>query len=380
MLLTGVVLGQAVQAQSPATQATRTYDTALTSDGFGIYHIRVPQFSPDSGTLMSVKISALVNTSYGFTLRNADSFSTTYNLTVGLQDEFSGPALPATYSNIATQSLGTFPMTAGQSVTQAPVSLLQGHVSTDTITSVAGFLGKGEINLQYQAFTFTNLNAINNASYYYSAGISNTMTFSVQYQFKPGGVILPTNLSGWAATPVGPRNVQLLWAATDETTGRQYMIQRGADDQHFEDIATLPATADGNMAHYEYPDELPIAGSDAVESNWYYRLRIVDATGAESYSPIRSVKMGGVAKGVQVYPNPATSFINVVPDAEDATDWQVDIVATNGIVVQRNVFMQSKNMTVNFQNRMAAGTYFVRATDLRGQKTVTSRFIVPEGR
>ena len=380
VLLAGLILGQNVKAQSPGNTATRAYDTSLTSDGFGVFHLRFPQFNPDSGTLISVRISALTNTLYGFTLRNADSLSTTYALAVGVQDEFSGPALPATYSNIASQSLGNFDLRAGQSVTQSPLSLLQDHVSTDTITSVTNFLGTAQVNLQYQAFTFTNLNAVNNASYYYSAGISNTMTFSVEYQYNKGGGILSSNLSGWAAKPFGPRNVQLSWAATDETTGRQYVIQRGADEHSFQDIATLPATADGNTAHYVYPDELPIKSDNAAESSWYYRLRIVDATGQESYSPVRTVTLDGLAKGVQVYPNPATNFINLVPDLEAATDWQVDIVAANGSLVQRNVFMQSKTMTVNFQNRMAAGTYFVRATDLRGQHSVTSTFLVPESR
>ena len=39
--------------------------------------------------------------------------------------------------------------------------------------------------------------------------------------------------------------------------------------------------------------------------------------------------------------------------------------------------MQSKLMTVNFQNRLAAGTYFVRAIDLRGQRSISSTFLVP---
>jgi hypothetical protein len=79
----GLILGQTVKAQSPGSLVTRTYDTALTSDGFGIYHLQFPQFSPDSGTLVSVRISALTNTMYGFTLRNADSVAATYALTVG---------------------------------------------------------------------------------------------------------------------------------------------------------------------------------------------------------------------------------------------------------------------------------------------------------
>jgi hypothetical protein len=375
-LLTGLTLGQVVKAQSGGNLGTRTYDTALTSDGFGIFRVQFPQFDPDSGTLMSVRISAKTNTMYGFTLRNADSITATYALTVGLQDEFSGPALPATYSNVTNQPLGNFPLTAGAEVTQAPVSLLQNHVSTDTVTAVNTFLGRGQVSLRYQAFTFTNLNSTDNAAYYYNAGIANSMTFTVQYQFQPAG-ILPTDLTAWSAVPFGTRNVQLNWTAADETAGRQYVIQRGSDAGSFQDIATIPATADGTTARYGYPDELPLNGDNATGNNWFYRLQIQDATGQVTYSPIREVKLDAVTTGAQIYPNPATSFINFVPDMADVTDWQVDILSTTGTLVQRNAFMQSKVMTINFQNRLAAGTYFLHAVDLRGGRSISTTFLVP---
>ncbi|HTR28270.1 MAG TPA: T9SS type A sorting domain-containing protein [Puia sp.] len=377
LLLAGLILGRAANAQNAGNVGTRTYDTALTSDGFGIYHLRIPQFNPDSGTLVSVHISALTNTMYGFTLRNADSLAETYTLTVGLQDEFSGPALPATYSNVTSQALGSFPLNAGQEVTQAPVSLLQNHVSTDTISTIASFLGTGLVNLQYQAFTFTNLNAANHASYYYSAGITNSMTFSVQYLYNKNSGVLNTDLTNWSAVPVGPRNVQLGWTATDEMAGRQYVIQRSSDQNNFDDIATIPATADRNTAEYHFPDELPESGDHNAGSSWYYRLQIRESTGLVQYSPLRVVRFDGEAKGVQVYPNPATTFINLVPDGQEATDWQVDIVSAAGVVVQRNVYMASRLMTVNFQNKLASGSYFVRATDLKGKQSVSAAFIVP---
>src|SRR5580704_11814015 len=98
VLLAGLFLGQALQAQCVGSLTTRTYDTALTSNGFGIFSLNFPQFSPDSGTLVSVKLMSLVNSMYGFTLRNADTMPATYMLTVGEQDEFSSAALPDPYS------------------------------------------------------------------------------------------------------------------------------------------------------------------------------------------------------------------------------------------------------------------------------------------
>ncbi len=376
-LVAGLLLAQGAKAQGPGNQVTRALDTALSSDGFGIFHVQIPQFNPDSGTLVSVHISALTNTMYGFTLKDAGSASATYALNVGIQDQFSGPALPTNYSNVTSQSLGSYPLNAGSEVTQAPMSLLQNNTSTDTVTAVTSFLGTGHIDLQYQAFTFTNLNSANNAPYYYSAGIANTITFSVKYLYNKNAGVLPVDLTAWSAIPLGPRTVQLSWSAADETPGRQYVIQRGSGNIPFQDIATVPATADGSAAQYHYPDELPLNGNAPANNSWYYRLQIQDATGQVTYSPIREVKLDGLSTGVQVYPNPATNFINLVPDVADVTDWQVDILSASGALVQRSVFMQSKVMTVNFQNRLAAGTYFVRAVDLRGQRSIASTFLVP---
>lgn len=374
-LLAMLTFGQFASAQSAGNVATRTYDTALTSDGFGIYHLQFPQFNPDSGTLVSVRISALTNSMYGFTLRDADSISATYALRVGVQDEFFGPALPSTYSNVTDQLLGNFPLTAGQEVTQSPTNVFANHVSTDTVSAVASFLGTSHVNLNYQAFTFSNLNSANNATYYYSAGITNTMTFSVQYVYQ-SATVLATDLKAWSAVPFGQRNVQLGWTAENETAGRQYVIQRGNDGRNFDNIATLPATADGNTAKYQYPDELPLTGDNA-NATWYYRLRIQDATGQVTYSPLREVQQGASVTGAQIYPNPATTFINLVPDMTGVTDWQVDIVSVAGTVVQREVFMQTPTMTVNFRNKLAAGTYFVHAIDLHSQRTISAAFLVP---
>ena len=371
VLCVGMLLHPFAQAQCVNSLATRNYDTTLTSNGFGIFNLSFPQWSPDSGLLVSVKLSATVSSLYGFTLRNADSLATTYILTVGQQDQFSGVSLPVPYSNIISHSMGNYPLNPGQSVSQAPVSVLTDHTSSDSITAVTSFLGTGRVNLDYQSFTFTNLSAVNNASYYYSAGISNTMSFSVQYLYCRSGGVLATDLTRWSALPAGPRNIQLNWAAVNEAAGRQYTIQRSSDNRNYTSIATLPATVDGGTADYVYPDDLP----ENADSSWYYRLQIHEA-GQIYYSPIRQVTLTANS-GIRLYPNPAVDFINLIPDPQQALgDWQVDILSATGNLVQRNEYLQTHAIFIPFRSRLSAGTYFVRAIDLRGQKTFSTSFTV----
>jgi len=374
-LAIGLAIGLhvAVQAQCNAsTLSTTTYDTALTSNGFAIYILGFPQFNPDSGTLVAVRLTATVNSQYGFTLRNADSVATTYTLTLGQQDLISGPQLSVPYSNVTTQPMGSYSLDSNQSMTKTPFILLTNYVASDTVTAVSPFLGAGRVSLNYQSFTFSNLSAVNNAAYYYSAGINTNVTFSVQYQFCRGGVVLATDLTAWTASLAAPNSVQLNWAAANEVAGRQYVIQRSSDNLTYNDIATLDATVDAGAATYSYPDELPAS----ADSSWNYRLQIQDASGQITYSPIRNVTLTAPGEGLQIYPNPATNFINLVPNYQDAGDWRVDILSVNGGLIERDVYMQTRNMQVNFRSKLSAGTYLIRATDLRGQKVATGSFVV----
>ena len=85
-LCIGIISRLTVEAQCSGTLATHTYDTALTSSGYGVFPIAIPQWSPDSGLLVSVKLSAKVSSQYGYTLRNATSLPASYALTLGQLD------------------------------------------------------------------------------------------------------------------------------------------------------------------------------------------------------------------------------------------------------------------------------------------------------
>src|ERR1700743_1430661 len=128
-LCIGMIFHQSIQAQCSNGLSTHSYDTSLTSTGFGMFSISVPQWSPDSGTLVSVKISATVNSQYGFTLTNADTNPATYKLTLGQDDQITGTGLSSPFSNVMSKQVNTYPLTAGQAVTESPFAFLSNHVS-----------------------------------------------------------------------------------------------------------------------------------------------------------------------------------------------------------------------------------------------------------
>ena len=370
-LCLGMILQQTSVGQCNNNLATRTYDTSLVSNGFNIFSLSFPKWSPDSGLLVSVKMAAEVSSQYGFTLRNADAQPATFQLTIGQQDQFVSPQMLAPFTSIYPQQIGSYPLSAGESTTQAPFTFLDKHVASDSITAVAPFLGTGQVSINYMAFTYTILSTINNATYYYGASISNKMRFSLQYLYCKGGGVLATNLTRWSALVQNSRTVQLDWSVVNETPNRQYHIQRSSDGQSFTTIHTLPAMGAATAQDYTWTDQLP----DGASSNYYYRLEMID-NGSTLYSTVRQVTLPAEGRGIQVYPNPATGFINLATGQETAGDWQIDILSATGSLIQRETAIQARTIHLNFHRKMSAGTYFVRARNLREQKSFATSFIV----
>ena len=56
VLCVGLFLQTTCSAQCTNNLGTRTYDTSLVSNGFNIFSLTFPKWSPDSGLLVSVKI------------------------------------------------------------------------------------------------------------------------------------------------------------------------------------------------------------------------------------------------------------------------------------------------------------------------------------
>lgn len=371
-LCIGVIFHSVGSAQTASTLATKTYDTTLLNNGFATYHLQFPQWNPDSGLLVSVKLSTSVSSQYGFTLRNVDANPATYLLNIGQEDQISG-SFGVPYLNLTPQTVGTYTLQPGQSQVTSPFTFLTNHVSSDSITSnVTPFLGNGQVNINYLSFTYTNLVAYNNASYYYGNTVTTSAVFSIQYLYSKSVGVLAGSLTRWSATLSGPLTVQLDWSAVNETAGRQYDLQRSSDGHTFSTITTLMAVADGSAADYSFTDHLPSGSS----GNWYYRLQVRDQA-KFSWSAVRELTIDAGDKVLRIYPNPATDHINL--STGTVSDWQAEILSADGSLVQRETFRQSSLLYLPFRNRLAAGAYFVRLTGPHGQKPQVASFIVRGG-
>ena len=77
-----------------------------------------------------------------------------------------------------------------------------------------------------------------------------------------------------------------------------------------------------------------------------------------------------------LYPNPSDQFINIAFNQAATRDWQVDLLAANGSLLQRKSFINVSSAHINFQQLLANGVYFARATDLQTRKNHVLSFLV----
>jgi len=381
----GMTLHGGVSAQSSTNLSVKTYDTVITGPGYGTYNISFPKWSADSGLLVSVKVSAVVNVQYSYSLKNTDIIAGTYGLWVGREDYFTSPALTAPYDNINEQKIGTYTLNPGDQVVQAPFAFLSNVANTDSITgNVAPFLGTGTVSFTYSPITYTNIHTSNNASYGYHATASETTHFTLSYQYTNDGV-LATGLSSFTASLREASSVQLNWSTATEQKDRVYEIQRSGDGRSFTTVGYRTAeTAPGvGQVSYSYIDKLegngwPMGTGADNGGKWYYRLRIVSAAGI-SYSTVQSVTMasGGVDRLV-VFPNPTVDHINlVVPGDPNAPgDWLVNVRAADGRLVQSASFYHSNNLPLFFHQNLSPGVYFVQVMDQQGRTGRVASFRV----
>jgi len=108
---------------------------------------------------------------------------------------------------------------------------------------------------------------------------------------------MPLDLLDFAARDNGKYNL-LSWTTANEENVSHFAVERSTDGQDWHDIAEVASAQQLVTTDYVFQDETP--GSTA-----YYRLRMVDADGSFSYSPLQTVNRYEAGQ-VDIFPNPTS--------------------------------------------------------------------------
>jgi hypothetical protein len=177
------------------------------------------------------------------------------------------------------------------------------------------------------------------------SGLSSFSPFGV----FSGGLPLPITLLNFTGQTVPAGNL-LQWQTSSEINNDHFVVQRSATGSAFNALGIVAGNGTSSIVNdYQFLDSVPLSGNN------FYRLQQVDKGGNSTYSPIIVLGGSGGAGSLVLFPNPATTVLNLVlpPGATVGNG-----VAGNGVAgnVQVNIYDASGQVVEALQyNLTGAG-------------------------
>jgi len=223
--------------------------------------------------------------------------------------------------------------------------------TADTWTRIADFPGGNRIG--------ANSLAIGQKAYIGSGQGHNATVLNDLWQFDPSGSTpLPLTLTGFTAVYTDPATL-LHWQTDQEQNTSLFTIQRSTDAKHFSSIGTVAAAG-----HSTSPKQYSFTDEDAAKTGvpeLFYRLQEADLDGRLTLSPIVSVNINRLNKGILVTPNPATDNITVQIGADAVTRAALVITDPAGReLVRQDLSLYTGNNSYPLAvGSLPAGVYYI---------------------
>jgi parallel beta-helix repeat protein len=151
--------------------------------------------------------------------------------------------------------------------------------------------------------------------------------------------------------------VRLTWTTTNEKETFRFDVERSADGNHFQKIASLNATNKSNITNtYTIIDSSPLQAIN------YYRIKETDIHQKHTYSPIMRVLY--TASILSIYPNPVTDKIII------QSRYKIEKVVIRNATGQAVQIETNPAATIQLNNTLPKGYYFVEVDMLKRQKIV----------
>jgi hypothetical protein len=190
-----------------------------------------------------------------------------------------------------------------------------------------------------------------------------------------GNFVLPVTITNFKGENAGSVN-KLFWNTSTEINNKGFELERSADGVNYKMITFVASKANGGNSTsalgYNFDDVKPMVGAN------YYRLKQIDNDGKYAYSNVvvlnRKVSEITFTK---VYPNPATTELNVMitsPRAEKLTLVVTDLTGKVVMQTATNV-VTGDNLQQLRVDKLAGGTYMIKAICANGCETAVHKFV-----
>lgn len=161
------------------------------------------------------------------------------------------------------------------------------------------------------------------------------------------------------------QHVDLNWETTNEVNTAYFDVERSPNGVEFEAIGQVEAVNRPGNHQYLHQDMKPLNGLN------YYRLKQVDQDGKSTYTKVISVLFSSYGEGGVIYPNPATSYVNIQTGYDGTREVAIQVYDMNGRMVMHQTETKSSLIRLDI-GALAPGNYTIQCSD--GREIFSGRF------
>jgi hypothetical protein len=179
---------------------------------------------------------------------------------------------------------------------------------------------------------------------------------------------LPVGMLFFRAVKTGTTASRLSWSTAYEEQNIGFEVERSTNGQQYESIGFVQGKGTTQrISQYVFMDMSTARGLN------YYRLKQMDKDGKVHYSEVRVLDMEGtMGSGMDLYPNPATSYTEVLN--KEGKEWiSYRMIRTTGEVL-RTGKLSGMSSTIGLDG-IPAGIYLLEATDEAGSVHTTKLLV-----
>ncbi len=196
--------------------------------------------------------------------------------------------------------------------------------------------------------------------------LSNTSDIYAQ-NIKSDGTPLPLSLVSFTGKLEG-NQINLSWQTASEQNTSKFGIEYSTNET-FTNIGTVVAAGNSSSTkNYSFMHRSPEKGNN------YYRLKMTDADGQCTYSPVVSVRLSLKQGGMALYPNPAREYVIVEHPITITNLAQIKLVDMKGRLVRTIKLAKDSSQARIELESLSPGTYTIIWTE--GENTKSQTLVV----
>ncbi len=186
------------------------------------------------------------------------------------------------------------------------------------------------------------------------------ITTACSYDVEVNCFLLPVELTFLSVHCIDNQYV-LNWETATESEVLDFVVERSTDGVNFSNLGQVTAAGNSDVPQsYQFTDETVQTG------RYYYRLRIVEADGTATYSPVEVAEcLGAKFDAFDIFPNPTDAQLNIIFESNDNKIMNFKLTDVLGrIIIDENITPQvGLNNKIIDMTDLSSAVYFVIVND-----------------